>query len=236
MMGLIKVFFRYTGLLPFFYHKLNKMLPSYESLNPANLKVLKKAFIEAPNGDYYEFGIYKGFSFWFAMQIVDLLNIKNTHFYGFDSFDGLPVPKGIDKEKLLNGTSFARGNFTASKSFVNDFLIRYGVDKEKYDLIEGFYENSLNKSLFKKYKFKKASVILIDCDLYESTKVVLNFATKLIQNNTIIIFDDWEITNKNKGEKLAFKEWSMANPKLSFEEFFSYKDVKSFRVKLNKIN
>lgn len=232
MLDLIKKIFRQTGLLPFFYHKLNKILPSYESLNPANLKVLKKAFTEASNGDYYEFGVYKGFSFWFAMQIADILNIKNTHFYGFDSFDGLPTPKGIDKEKLLNGTSFTRGNFTASKSFVNNFLVRYGANKENYDLIEGFYDESLNKSLLKKYKFKKASVILVDCDLYESTKTVLNFVTKLIQNNTIIVFDDWGITNKNKGEKLAFREWSEANPKLFFEEYFSYKDVKSFKVKL----
>ena len=232
MLTLIKKIFRQTGLLPLFYHKLNKILPSYESLNPANLKVLKKAFKEAPNGDYYEFGVYKGFSFWFAMQIVDILNIKNTHFYGFDSFDGLPIPKGIDKEKILNGTSFARGNFTASKNFVNNFLIKYGAKKENYDLIEGFYDESLNKNLLKKYKFKKASIILVDCDLYESTKTVLTFATKLIQNNTIIVFDDWGITNKNKGEKLAFKEWSESNPKLSFEDFFSYKDVKSFKIKL----
>jgi hypothetical protein len=54
----------------------------------------------------------------------------------------------------------------------------------------------------------------------------------LIKNNTIIIFDDWGITNKSKGEKLAFKEWSVKNSKLSFEDFFSYKNIKSFKVKL----
>lgn len=154
-MNLIKSVFRRIGFLPYFYNLINKIFPSFESLNPDNLKVLKKAFLKSSKGDYYEFGVYKGFSFWFAMEIADILNIKKMHFWGFDSFEGLPTPQGVDKKKILNKSTFAKGNFTASKDFVNNFLIKYGSDSKYFTLIKGFYKDILNDNLKKNINSKK---------------------------------------------------------------------------------
>ncbi|OCR92398.1 hypothetical protein [Campylobacter fetus] len=57
----------------------------------------------------------------------------------------------------------------------------------------------------------KASLIYIDCDLYTSSKTVLDFIAQsdLLQDGTIIAFDDWDLyrANPNKGQRKAFKEF-----------------------------
>jgi len=62
---------------------------------------------------------------------------------------------------------------------------------------------------------------MIDCDLYSSTKCVLEFITPLIVNGTILIFDDWLAYkgSPDRGEQLACSEWLDTNPELSLVPF-----------------
>ena len=58
-------------------------------------------------------------------------------------------------------------------------------------IIKGFYKSSLNNKLkenFKKRKIK-ASLVTIDCDLYESAVPVFKFLN-FFQEGTIIYLDD----------------------------------------------
>jgi O-methyltransferase len=231
MLKLLKRILRKLNLLPFFYHNLNSFFPTFESLNPANLQALKTAFKVAPPGDYYEFGVYKGFSFWFALQIAEIQGKNSMHFYGFDSFDGLPTPRGVDLSPDSNGNTFARGNFCAGLKYVEDMMMRYGADKNKFTFIKGFFKDTLTPDLFKKHQFKKAGIILIDCDLYESTRTVLNFILNILQNGTIILFDDWGLTEKNRGQQLAFKEWKKSHPNYKFKECCDFNLGKGFTFK-----
>lgn len=230
MLNFLRQILRKFNLLPFFYHNFNNFFPTFESLNPANLQALKTAFKIAPAGDYYEFGVYKGFSFWFAMQIAEILEKRNMHFFGFDSFDGLPAPRGVDLAPDSSGNTFARGNFCAGIDFVNKMMDRYGVSKNKYIFIKGFFKDTLNQKLLEKYHFKKASVILIDSDLYESTKTVLDFFPNILQNGTVVLFDDWNLTNKDRGQQLAFREWKKENHRFKFKEFCDFNMGKGFQV------
>ena len=54
---------------------------------------------------------------------------------------------------------------------------------------------------------------MIDCDIYSSTKSVLSFITDLIDDGTILIFDDWlnYKGNPNYGEQAACNEWLSKN-------------------------
>ena len=66
---------------------------------------------------------------------------------------------------------------------------------------------------------------MIDCDIYSSTKIALDFCAPLIQEQAIIFFDDWNSCNlaaQNLGEKLAFDEFLNKNPDLTAEELGSY--------------
>jgi hypothetical protein len=85
--------------------------------------------------------------------------------------------------------STGRYDFT-QESFIN--LIKYsGVDLKKVVICPCFYNESLTKEFKLRNNLKEASIIMIDCDLYESTVPVLEFITDLLQQGTILIFDDW---------------------------------------------
>ena len=65
-------------------------------------------------------------------------------------------------------------------------------------------------------------MIMIDCDLYESTVPVLEFITDLVQQGTIIVFHDWFRFkgDPNCGEQKACREWLDQHPEIELIEFW----------------
>ena len=59
---------------------------------------LQKANLE---GDYLEFGLYRGYTFWYAQQAANLVGRSSMRFYGFDSFEGLPEVEGPDRKAAI---------------------------------------------------------------------------------------------------------------------------------------
>ena len=227
----LRFLLRRTGQLSQVYRMINGAYPTFEVLNPDTLKAVTLALQEAPQGDYYEFGLYKGFTFWFATQIAQALKKNKMRFYGFDSFEGLPEPKGIDKEPTVTGDRFAKGCISASEELVRELLKKHGADMNKISLFKGFFKDSLRPSLLSEQSLGPAAVILVDCDFYESTRDVLKFIPPLIQEGTIIIFDDWFITGKNAGQQLAVREWLERMPGVKFEDFCSFNFPKGFKIR-----
>jgi O-methyltransferase len=226
----LKLVLRKTSLLPTFYHIVNRVRPSFSSLHPDNLGAIIQAMQEAPRGDYYEFGVYKGFSFWFATQIATALKRTDMRFFGFDSFDGLPKPKGVDTLPDASGNTFARGCFCAGLELVRSYLTQYRADMEKVQLIPGFFSDVLNPSLVTQYNMQPASVVLIDCDMYQSTRDVLVFLPNILQVGSIVLFDDWLLTDENKGQRLAFRQWQESNSGFIMKDFCEFAGGKGFQV------
>jgi len=83
---------------------------------------------------YYEFGVFKGFSFWLAEQVSREYVGPNFRLYGFDSFEGLPRSQ-VDADVA----GWAEGRYAASFEFVTDELTRYGMDFTRARLYKGFY-------------------------------------------------------------------------------------------------
>lgn len=176
------------------------------------------------HGDYYEFGVFEGRSicsaFWafkWAYEsilgdydfLMDNRNLKRISdewskmkFYGYDSFEGLPEPKGHDL-----GGPFLKGNYSCPKDRVREVLSDHNVDSRKIVLVKGWFKE-IDKTEIG--NIRKASVIHIDCDLYESTVDALEICRHILQDGTIIIFDDWFQFRSSpfKGEQRAFFEWS----------------------------
>lgn len=119
---------------------------------------------------------------------------------------------------------------------VRNNLTDNGVDLQKTYLIKGFFSDTLrDKSLTERYPFGKARIVMVDCDLYASTKDVLNFIFPYLQNGTILIMDDWNCfdADDSKGERLATNELLASHPEISlehFEQFGWHGD--SFKVKI----
>lgn len=215
--------------------KLNKLAHQIyytyvHGFNPATKEIVsaieiafKKAMElgTANNGDYYEFGLFKGYAFCYAQKTANKYGFKKMRFFGFDSFKGLPKVQGKDETKE---EIFYEGQYACSKEKVIENLNYNGVDWNKTFLIEGFFEDSLNEPTKEKHHMNKVAVALIDCDLYSSTVEVLNFLEKLIMNKTILIFDDWNCFGKDneRGQRKAFREFIERNRHLSAEEMFTY--------------
>jgi len=206
-----------------YYSYIHGFNPAGKELPDAVERCFKKA-VElgvGSSGDYYEFGLFKGYTFWHAQATAKKHMLNHMRFFGFDSFAGLPEIHGTDKTKK---EFFYEGQYSHPKEKVVSDLTAKGVDWNKTFLIEGFFNETLNEETKKKYKMNKISVGLIDCDLYSSTVDVLNFIQDMIMDKTILIFDDWNAFKKDneRGQRKAFREFLEMNKQFSAEEFFAY--------------
>ena len=175
----------------------------------------------AMRGDYYEFGIYRGFTFWTAQRVMTELGNESMRFIGLDSFAGLPAVRGLDAYK----GDFFKGQFSSSDKYVRAMLDEHGVDWNRTVLVPGFYEETLVPELHREQNLRPAAVVLVDCDLYESASRVLRFlADGLLQDGTILIFDDWNAfdSDDDRGERRAYREFCAAHPEWKSESLFAY--------------
>jgi len=129
---------------------------------------------------FYEFGVWRGTSFKYLIK----------HFkkgYGFDTFTGLPEDWHHEKKG----------------SYSSDGLI---PDIEGGEFIAGEFKDTL-PSFFSE-KRPLASVINLDADLYSSTLQALNYSKSIIDEKTILIFDEF-LMNENweKDEYKALEEF-----------------------------
>jgi len=116
---------------------------------------------------FYEFGVWTGISF------KHLIKTFKTG-YGFDTFTGLPE----------SWHDVAKGTFSSFGS----------VPKiEGGEFIVGKFEDTLPKFFSKKRPL--ASLINFDADLYSSTLCALNYSNKVIDEKSILIFDEF-LTNE----------------------------------------
>lgn len=179
--------------------------------------------------DIYEFGIFTGGSFKHIYDNLCLINKIPNKIWGFDSFEGLPK----EKENLPIYDGWEEGYFKIDDKNIIDTISNSINGSIKFELIKGYFENTLNDNFLKKNP-KKAIYIDIDCDLYISTYVVLDFMFKnnLIANNCYISYDDWGgIEEYSGGESLAHKE-IMEKYFVEYEEIFSKGDGKPHKHKV----
>jgi hypothetical protein len=196
------------------------------TLSPMLLTAILKAFkiqtsSQGENGKslleghgYYEFGVFKGFSFWFAEWFSREYTGENFRFYGFDSFEGLP--------KSHTETIWREGNYAAPLKFVTDMLNLHETDFSKVKLYKGFFSKQLFESLRQSENFLPCSICVIDCDLYESTIEVLNFIKNNLVPGSILLFDEYTVSDDIQGEKKAFLEFEKNNPGFQKERLFDF--------------
>jgi O-methyltransferase len=161
-------------------------------------------------GDYLEFGVYNGTSLTCMYRELVALNLHHVRLFGFDSFEGFPPSAAHEDEGR-----WQPGKCHATIGFTTSVLQAERVDLARVTLVPGWFADTLNDATAQSHQITKASVVMIDCDLYSSTKEALDFCAPLIKDEALIIFDEWNDTrfpNKDMGEKKAFyefmKEWA----------------------------
>lgn len=169
-------------------------------------------------GDVFEFGTFNGDSFLQMYFFAKKLLPKSPHFFLFDSFEGLPEPKGRDQHEQWQKGQYSFSIEQAIKKF-NSFK----VNPKDYTTIKGFYEQTLTGSLKQKIA-TKLSLLHIDCDFFESTKTAFDFCKTFLQEGTVILFDDYYLYtgSPTKGERGAFNEFLSTNPQVKVTPWFDY--------------
>ena len=115
---------------------------------------------------FYEFGVFRGSSFKYLIK-----SFKKG--YGFDTFTGLPEDWDVGDRIEKKGSYSSDGN--VPKITGGEFIV-------------GKFEDSL--PVFFSESRPMASLINFDADLYSSTICALNFSKKIIDKDTILIFDE----------------------------------------------
>jgi hypothetical protein len=184
-------------------------------------------------GDYLEFGVYQGESF--SAAYSEIMRNRELHralgfdtpeyrrwaevrprFFAFDSFQGLPAGPA---ERHVD---YHPGGYYCTLEDFKARAIANGIDWSDVVTVKGFYDQTLTPELKEKYQLRKAAVVMIDCDLYESTVPVLDFLTDLVHQGTILIFDDWFRFrgSPEHGEQRACREWLARNPHMELIEYW----------------
>lgn len=174
------------------------------------------------DGDYLEFGVYKGDTFSHAYKWMSP-HFKEMKFVAIDSFEGLPRPKGIDSAEGYS-SHFYETQFACSRQEFTQNICAKGVDLGRVKIIEGWFDETLSPERAPDHDVKAIAVAWVDCDLYESTVPVLNFITPYLAAGSVIIFDDWRCYRNHPdfGEQRACREWLESNPKIQLSELFSF--------------
>ena len=153
-----------SRLKSFQYFKDIKPIPKLLGSGHA---LLKKAYeaISLQNGLILEFGVRHGTS------IRQLASLTSKPIYGFDSFEGLPEDWHQESKEVYS----TRGKIPKVPTHVT--------------LIPGWFDKTL--PLFLEKHQENVALINIDCDIYSSTKTVLDLLRAHIKKGTIIIFDEY---------------------------------------------
>ena len=155
---------------------------------------------------FYEFGVWNAVSFKYLIK-----TFKKG--FGFDTFSG--IPQNWHNEP--KGTYSAHGKVPKIKG--GEFIV-------------GKFEDTL-PDFFSKEK-PTASLINFDADLYSSTLCALNYSNKVIDEKTILIFDEFLINGKWEQDEFRALNEFCDNLNYNYEVIAISFFTKQVAVKLKK--
>ncbi|MEI6260702.1 MAG: TylF/MycF/NovP-related O-methyltransferase [Deltaproteobacteria bacterium] len=163
-------------------------------LKRTNLFRWIREYIEAmsmPDGYYIEFGVLNGEC---MIDAYRQFRGRIQHYFGFDSFEGLPSLSTEDQKAAKYSPIFHKGNYCSMPlEFVKqNILSSCRMQEDELTLVKGMFSEVLPS--YDKKCLRRVGVplvIYIDCDLYSSTVDAINFIDELAVTGTWILFDDY---------------------------------------------
>ena len=119
--------------------------------------------------------------------------------WGFDTFTGLPED--------WSGTDLKKGMFDMGGK-PPEFPIDHGEIKFFVGLFSETLPELVGSGAFTE---RRIGLVHVDCDMYSSVVDIFRNIGHLIQEGTMIVFDEWIYNfdpNCNDHEQKAFKEWA----------------------------
>ncbi len=164
------------------------------------------------NGDFVECGVWKGGNLILMQRLVDHYGL-NKKIYGYDTFNGMTEPNEFDvnindqkaskllmnERKIENNDDMNIWCYSGLQTVKDNFS--KNTKNNNLTLVKGDVKNTLNN---KSNLPKEISLLRLDTDFYESTKIELEILYPLVVKNGIIIIDDY---GHWKGQRKALDEY-----------------------------
>ena len=175
---------------------LINLIPDFISHNFSKYAQIQKCILnlnyDQISGDYYEFGCFTGSSLNHAIRThlkfskkKNKNNFMSRSFFGLDSFEGFP--EEVHSEYISN-------NFKSDYEKVKKLEVKYNCCK----IIKGYFSDSLKK--IENTENDNIAFAFIDCDIYHSSKDVVNFLENRLSNGAFLMIDDYynlDLNNKS---------------------------------------
>ena len=185
------------------YQNLNFLLRSIEHENKNNI-----------DGDFVECGVWKGGNIMLFKNMINKLKMHNKTIYAFDTFEGMTKPLDIDVDLRFKQEKAADVMDRNPKDYnIHNIHSYYPIEKVKENLINNcndldnirFIKGDVSKTLLVSSNIpEKISILRLDTDWYESTKIELEILFPKLVYNGILIIDDY---GEYKGCKKAVDEY-----------------------------
>ena len=160
----------------------------------------RKAFLtlgfNGIDGDYAEFGCYTGTTFRLAYEesrrahrhLAFLDYAPAPRFlWALDSFQGLPAGRGSADEHPF----WKEGALATPLPEFHEICRRAGIPRFEYEVVAGFYEQTLTRPRADLRLPENIALAFIDCDLYSSIAAVLSFLIPRAKHGMVLAFDDY---------------------------------------------
>ena len=180
-------------------------------------------------GSVVECGVFKGFGLMAFAKLSAMLEPENLtrRIYGFDSFEGFPTVSGKDATPVADVRP--GGLYADSHDELVELVAAYDKDRflghiDKVHLIKGDAAKTIPPFL-ESHPHLTVSLLFMDFDLYEPTKVALEHFVPRMPKGAILAFD--ELDNPLwPGETLALLDTlgigNVALRRMEWDPYISY--------------
>lgn len=137
-------------------------------------------------GDFVECGVYKGGNVIIAKKFFDSVKETTKKFFAFDTFEGMTPPGDNDPEKAHSTWQ----NKNACRANLDEVMKEF----KKHDILDNrvlFVVGDVCKTLKEDKIPKKISILRLDTDWYESTKIELEILYEKLTIGGYLIIDDY---------------------------------------------
>ena len=191
--GKMKLFYRVEDLNKEYYEKIKDSTSRELEHQIGRLTNFKDIIKECSKleGNFVEFGCWKGFSLLWAAYFMERNAIFNKRLIGLDGFIGLPYTDGGFRKGRFSNTSQkeCRNNLIKSDELYPEIKKDVFIGKFLYE------EKAAILNYFRRLQTKKLCFIHIDCDISQSAKQIFEILTEgdLIADKSYMLFDDYGI-------------------------------------------
>jgi len=179
-------------------------------------------------GDIVELGVWKGgCAAWIGQLLLEGKDPRVLHL--FDSFEDPPEPLPIDGEKVvrkMGGVNHAHGRLIPSVGYYKNLglggpgnadevlklmTVDIGYKEENTKIYKGWIQETVPEA---SQKIGVVSLLILDCGLYEATKLCIEAFYDKVSPKGVIVVDDYEVYAGCKKAIDDFLYSRKLNPKL----------------------